>query len=152
MRMVKLSARPPDGPAVSLLLAAAVTGVAPKARAVRTVVAGPAFFYTVSGRLDVVAPTSARSALAVGYSVSGLKPSALVVHWNGIAWKRCPARARRAASWKASPRPPRTAPGRSARRQRQDLDPALERHRLEANRQPEPGRRRLPQRRGRDLR
>ena len=51
-----------------------------------------------------VAAISATNAWAVGGTASG---HVLIVHWNGRAWKRCPARARRAAP----PALPHSGPG-----------------------------------------
>jgi hypothetical protein len=77
--------------AVALVSVTAAGGIFPA-----TAGAAPADFpaggltasFTVSGALDGVAATSARNAWAVGFTGSGLHPQALIVHWNGTAWKR----------------------------------------------------------------
>ena len=97
-----------------------------------------------------VAATSASNAWAVGPARSG-KP--VILHWNGTTWKQVPSPSPGAfaglSSVAATSASNAWAVGDG--QQRQDTDPALERHRLEAGAQPEPGRR-GPHRRGRVLR
>jgi hypothetical protein len=76
---------------VALLLAGVAGGIAPvTAAAARSRFPGPAASFTIGGSLVGVAATSANSALAVGYSGSLTSPKALVVRWNGTAWKQVP--------------------------------------------------------------
>jgi hypothetical protein len=69
-----------------LLLTGGVASVMPAAAAVRTGSEVPAAAFTVSGSLSAVAATSPDNAWAVGSSGSG----ALIVRWNGAAWRRVP--------------------------------------------------------------
>src|SRR5712691_10679309 len=83
-RSVRLLAAP-------LLLAGLAAGVAPvTAAAARAGSPSPAASFTVSGAHRGVAAVSARSAWAVGYTGSAVHPRALIVRWNGQAWRRAP--------------------------------------------------------------
>jgi hypothetical protein len=69
--------------------------------------------FAVDGFLNGVAATSARNVWAVGGNGAGRN---LILHWDGTAWKRVPARTRQArrASWPEWPPCPLPMPGRSA--------------------------------------
>jgi hypothetical protein len=69
-----------------LLLTGGVAQVMPAAAAVRTGPEVPGAAFAVSGSLSAVAATSADNAWAVGSSGG----RALIVRWNGAAWKRVP--------------------------------------------------------------
>ena len=93
--------------------------------------------------LTGVAATSAGSAWAIGDTdTSSASTRPLILRWNGTAWTTVPnpspagsylygvAATSAGTAW---------AVGRTgSRRQRQDADPALERHRLDAGAQPDP--------------
>ena len=91
MRMPRLATRSVRLLAVPLLLAGLAAGVAPvTAAAARAGSPGLVASFTISGRLNGVAATSARSAWAVGFTGSNLSPHTLIVRWNGKLWKRVP--------------------------------------------------------------
>jgi hypothetical protein len=70
--------------AVPLLLAGVIAGVAPAAAGAAR--GRPAASLAISGDLQGVAAASASDVWAVGSAGTG----ALIVHWNGRAWKRVP--------------------------------------------------------------
>jgi len=90
MRMMWLAACRVGVLAVPLVVAGAVSGIAPGSAAARSGqagVAGPSAAVSFSGTLNGVAATSARNAWAVG-STNTLEP--LILRWNGTAWKQVP--------------------------------------------------------------
>ena len=102
--------------------------------------------FTVSGGLGGVAAASADSAWAVGCPAQRECAKPLILRWNGTTWTRVPspdlgtaydissvAAASAGSAWAVGC----TGNG-PARHQRQDADPALERHRLDAGAQPGP--------------
>jgi len=91
VRMPRLATRSVRLLAVPLLLAGLAAGVAPvTAAAARAGSPDLVASFTISGRLNGVAATSARSAWAVGFTGSNLSPHTLIVRWNGKLWKRVP--------------------------------------------------------------
>ena len=89
MRTPQLATRSVKVVTVPVLLAGVVAGVAPGAQAAvaRARSQGVAASVTVSGGLSGVAATSASNAWAVGSTGS---PKALILRWNGTAWKQVP--------------------------------------------------------------
>jgi len=75
--------------AAPLVLAGVAAGAAPVTAATRPAATGRAASFTVGGQLKGVAATSARNAWAVGES-GAAHPRALIVRWNGTAWKNVP--------------------------------------------------------------
>ena len=71
-----------------LLIAAAV--LMPAAAAVARTAPAPAAALAGTGVLNNVVATSARNAWAVGHAGSLIKPSPLIMHWNGTRWNRVP--------------------------------------------------------------
>jgi hypothetical protein len=70
-----------------LLLAGVIGGVAPvTAGAARARPPGVAASVTVRGQLFGVAAASAKSAWAVGDTVTSTGTKTLILHWNGTAW------------------------------------------------------------------
>ncbi len=75
--------------AVALLAGAAgVVTVATGGTATAAPEAGNPAGLSIGGELDGVAVVSARSAWAVGDNASLSRPRPLIVHWNGIRWRR----------------------------------------------------------------